>query len=169
MKTFVVTCDQLVWIAVPLTNFWSYLIHKLVPGHICVQTYIRMCEHLLANKHFLSFVHDSGTHSHLILEIHPCCQFSIPSLKHTSSKLLFFLNTIFISSHMYPENPKGTQVIISSVNMGYDIYIRCNQDTNTKPSLGSSSYSLDCLPGFNSCCLYTSCPIEWRLALDTRL
>ena len=30
-----------------------------------------------------------------------------------------FLNTIFVSSHMYPENPKGTQVIVSSMNMGY--------------------------------------------------
>ena len=30
----------------------------------------------------------------------------------------FFLNTIFVSSHMYPENPEGTQVIVSSMNMG---------------------------------------------------
>ena len=33
-----------------------------------------------------------------------------------------FFNIIFVSSHMYPENPKGTQVILGSVNMGYDIY-----------------------------------------------
>ena len=32
---------------------------------------------------------------------------------------LFFLNTIFVSSHMYPENLEGTQVIVGSVNMGY--------------------------------------------------
>ena len=32
---------------------------------------------------------------------------------------LFFFNTIFVSSHMYPENPEGTQVIIGSMNMGY--------------------------------------------------
>ena len=29
------------------------------------------------------------------------------------------LNTIFVSSHMYPENPEGTQVILGSMNMGY--------------------------------------------------
>ena len=33
-----------------------------------------------------------------------------------------FFNTIFVSSHMYPENPGGTQVIVGSMNMGY-IYI----------------------------------------------
>ena len=32
---------------------------------------------------------------------------------------LFFFNTIFVSSHMYPENPEGTQVIVGSMNMGY--------------------------------------------------
>ena len=37
------------------------------------------------------------------------------------SKYLFF-NTIFVSSHMCPENPEGTQVIVGSMNMGYDIY-----------------------------------------------
>ena len=30
-----------------------------------------------------------------------------------------FLNTNFVSSHMYPENPEGTQVIVGSMNMGY--------------------------------------------------
>ena len=34
----------------------------------------------------------------------------------------FFINTIFVSSHMYPENPEGTRVIVGSMNMGYDIY-----------------------------------------------
>ena len=29
------------------------------------------------------------------------------------------VNTIFVLSHMYPENPEGTQVIVGSVNMGY--------------------------------------------------
>ena len=29
-----------------------------------------------------------------------------------------FLNTIFVSNHMFPENPEGTEVM----NMGYDIY-----------------------------------------------
>ena len=30
-----------------------------------------------------------------------------------------FFNTIFVSSHMYPENPEETEVIIGSMNMGY--------------------------------------------------
>ena len=30
-----------------------------------------------------------------------------------------FFNTIFLSSHMYPENPERTQVIVGSMNMGY--------------------------------------------------
>ena len=30
-----------------------------------------------------------------------------------------FLNTIFVSSHMYPENPEGTRVIVGSMNMEY--------------------------------------------------
>ena len=30
-----------------------------------------------------------------------------------------FLNTFFVSSHMYPENPEGTQVIVGSMNMEY--------------------------------------------------
>ena len=34
--------------------------------------------------------------------------------------LFFFFNTIFfVSSHMYPENSEGTQVIVGSLNMGY--------------------------------------------------
>ena len=32
---------------------------------------------------------------------------------------LFFFNTIFVSSHMYPENPEGTQVIVDLMNIGY--------------------------------------------------
>ena len=36
--------------------------------------------------------------------------------------VVIFFNTIFLSSHMSPENPKGTQVIVGSMNMGYDIY-----------------------------------------------
>ena len=31
----------------------------------------------------------------------------------------FVLNTVFVSSHMYQENPEGTQVIVGSINMGY--------------------------------------------------
>ena len=36
----------------------------------------------------------------------------------TSHSLLFF-NIIFVLSHMYPENPEGIQVFVSSMNMGY--------------------------------------------------
>ena len=36
------------------------------------------------------------------------------------NEVLFF-NTIFVSSRMYPENPEGTQLIVGSMNMGYDI------------------------------------------------
>ena len=32
-----------------------------------------------------------------------------------------FFNTILVSSHMYPANPEGTQVIVGSTNMGYII------------------------------------------------
>ena len=34
-----------------------------------------------------------------------------------ASTMIFF--TIFVSSHMYPENPEGTQVIVRSMFMGY--------------------------------------------------
>ena len=33
--------------------------------------------------------------------------------------LFFFFNIFFVSSHMYPENPEETQVIVGSMNMGY--------------------------------------------------
>ena len=29
---------------------------------------------------------------------------------------LHFLNTILVSSHMYPENPEGTRVTVGSIN-----------------------------------------------------
>ena len=29
------------------------------------------------------------------------------------------VKTIFVSSHMFPENPEGTQVIVGSMNMEY--------------------------------------------------
>ena len=35
------------------------------------------------------------------------------------SQTRFFKNTIFVSSHMYPEYPEGTQIIVGSMNMGY--------------------------------------------------
>ena len=42
-----------------------------------------------------------------------------------------FFNTIFVSSHMYPENPEGTQVIVGSMKHG--IYIRHCQESNSQP------------------------------------
>ena len=33
--------------------------------------------------------------------------------------IFIFLNTIFVSSQIYPENPEGTQVIVGSMNMEY--------------------------------------------------
>ena len=33
--------------------------------------------------------------------------------------IFIFFKHNFVSSHMYPENPEGTQVIVGSMNMGY--------------------------------------------------
>ena len=41
------------------------------------------------------------------------------SLSKSRHRLHIFFNTTFVSSHMYPENPEGTQVIVGSMNMGY--------------------------------------------------
>ena len=46
--------------------------------------------------------------------------FQLCQLKRGLTSIWFpFFNTIFVSSHMYPENPEGTQVIVGSMNMGY--------------------------------------------------
>ena len=45
-------------------------------------------------------------------------------------QISLFFNTIFVSSHMYPENPEGTQVIVSSMNMGYISDIARNRTHN---------------------------------------
>ena len=42
----------------------------------------------------------------------------------------FCFNTIFLSSHMYPENPERTQVIVGSMNMGYISNTARNQTYN---------------------------------------
>ena len=57
------------------------------------------------------------------------------SLKHFSAEyyVWLFLNTILVSSHIYPENPEGTQVIVGSMNMGYGLYIRHCQESNSQP------------------------------------
>ena len=44
------------------------------------------------------------------------------------NNLLFFY-TIFVSRHMYPENIEGTQVIVGSMNMGYESYDNYISDT----------------------------------------
>ena len=36
-----------------------------------------------------------------------------------ATALAFLTQLIFVSSNMYPENPEGTLVIVSSMNMGY--------------------------------------------------
>ena len=51
-------------------------------------------------------------HLHLHLHDHPT---------NSNLWLQMFLNTIFVSNHMYPENPEGTQVIVCFMNTGYDI------------------------------------------------
>ena len=45
-------------------------------------------------------------------------------------EMFFFKNTIFVSSHMYPENPEGTQVIVGSMNMVYVSDIARNWTSN---------------------------------------
>ena len=47
-------------------------------------------------------------------------------------------NTIFVSSHMYPENPERTQVIVGFMNMGYDIYLTLPGSELTTSSVSSS-------------------------------
>ena len=46
-----------------------------------------------------------------ILQIHIVYNVALP-------QVFFFFNTIFVSSHMYSDNPEGTQVIVGSMNMG---------------------------------------------------
>ena len=49
---------------------------------------------------------------------------------------LFFLNTIFVLNHMYPETSEETSVIIISMNMGYAMYpILPGLELTTVPSL----------------------------------
>ena len=52
----------------------------------------------------------------------PVWKYDEQRANHHHHQFLFyfiFLNTIFVSSHMYPENPEGTRVIVGSMNMGY--------------------------------------------------
>ena len=54
-------------------------------------------------------------------------------LEHNCPLTQFCLGTIFVSSHVYPENPGGARVIVGSLNMGSDIFIRHYQDLNSQP------------------------------------
>ena len=78
----------------------------------------------------LSDMHIAGANCILLLNSLPVCCLStfyrlwcnvIVKWKIDYAAVLFF-NTIFVSSHMYPENPEGTRVIVGSMNMGYYIY-----------------------------------------------
>ena len=69
--------------------------------------------------------------------LNSCVAFKLNALEpttHFAAKTLtsaaFFFNTIFVSSHMYPENPEGTQVIVGSMNMGYISDIARNRTHN---------------------------------------
>ena len=45
-----------------------------------------------------------------------------------------FLNTFFVSSHMYPENSEGTQVIVGSMNMGFILHYCQESNSQSVPS-----------------------------------
>ena len=60
-------------------------------------------------------------------------------VKNMTRFYLVTFNTIFVSSHMYPENPEGTRVIKGSMNLGYDIY-------STPPELLMLKYFIFILP-----------------------
>ena len=49
---------------------------------------------------------------------------------------LFFKTQFLCQTHMYPENPEGTQVIVGSMNMGYDIYLMYVQEGEQRKLLG---------------------------------
>ena len=48
------------------------------------------------------------------------------------------LTTQFLCQAVYPENPDGTQVIVGSMNMGYDSNIQHCQDSNSQPILSQA-------------------------------
>ena len=73
--------------------------------HRGVQSILEQCTPYVESSWHPGFLHPGGRTEHTS-DLKPQTYF-------------FFLNTIFVSSHMYPENPKGTQVIVGSMNMGY--------------------------------------------------
>ena len=62
---------------------------------------------------------------HVLCLVSLSSTFELPTGKNNQ-----FFNTIFVSSHMYPENPEGTQVIVGSMNMGYISDTARNQTHN---------------------------------------
>ena len=58
-----------------------------------------------------------------------CCSDVVPMLFRCRCTVVFS-NTIFVSSHMYPENPEGTQVTVGSMNMRYISDTARNQTHN---------------------------------------
>ena len=77
-----------------------------------------------------NFVIDKSTKNYLIKHagIYVCMYTCIHALLHAWMKAcmnvnfrfkIHMTNTIFVSNHMYPENLKGTRVIVGSMNMGY--------------------------------------------------
>ena len=57
--------------------------------------------------------------------------------------VVFIFNTIFVSSHMYPENPEGTQVIVGSMNMGYTLEPHYNAHFGIHTDISSITERLD--------------------------
>ena len=68
-----------------------------------------------------------GMYSHLRL------RFKVEFLLRTIGNWSFFLNTIFLSSHMYPENPRRTREIVGFMNIGHwTLNTRHCQDSNSQ-------------------------------------
>ena len=100
----------------------DHLIHRFCSSH--------MSEHLWVKGPFLSVLQDSGTPSrqtpvtrYLFLR---SAQNSKPIFSSSLPTLNFF-NTIFVSSHMYPENPSNRRL------NEHGIYIRHCQESNSQP------------------------------------
>ena len=58
------------------------------------------------------------------------CHTFISNIQFLNFFRYFFLKTVFVSSHMYPENPEGTQVIVGSMDMRYISDTARNQTLN---------------------------------------
>ena len=90
-----------------LVSLNSFDITYVAGGSVCKVVYrskenLEEIESNVSLCIFFSVKCISGDLSHWLVT---CCTLSL-------------FNTIFVSSHMYPENPEGTQVIVGSMNMG---------------------------------------------------